>query len=148
MAGVGKIMPVTMLAFSVGALGMCGIPPAVGFISKWFLCIGSVEAAETISPIMIIFLFVLLIASLLDVVYFFPIIHTAFFKDPEGVVGEPKVKEAPMFMVIPLAITATFSIIFFLAFILRPVEILAPYVDMLSMHIYDLVDIAIGNVFT
>ena len=148
MAGIGKTMPVTMLAFSVGALGMCGIPPAVGFISKWFLCAGSVEAAETISPVMIIFLFVLLIASLLDVVYFFPIIHTAFFKDPEGVAGEPKVKEAPMFVVIPLAITATFSIIFFLAFILRPVEMLAPYVDMLSMHIYDLVDIAVGNVFT
>ena len=148
MAGIGKTMPVTMLAFSVGALGMCGIPPAVGFISKWFLCAGSVEAAETISPVMIIFLFVLLIASLLDVVYFFPIIHTAFFKDPEGVAGEPKVKEAPMFVVIPLAITATFSIIFFLAFILRPVDVLAPYVDMLSMHIYDLVDIAVGNVFT
>jgi formate hydrogenlyase subunit 3/multisubunit Na+/H+ antiporter MnhD subunit len=148
MAGIGKTMPVTMLAFSVGALGMCGIPPAVGFISKWFLCAGSVEAAETISPVMIIFLFVLLIASLLDVVYFFPIIHTAFFKDPEGVAGEPKVKEAPMFVVIPLAITATFSIIFFLAFILRPVDVLAPYVDMLSMHIYDLVDIASGNVFT
>jgi formate hydrogenlyase subunit 3/multisubunit Na+/H+ antiporter MnhD subunit len=148
MAGIGKTMPVTMLAFTVGALGMCGIPPAVGFISKWFLCAGSVEAAETISPVMIIFLFVLLIASLLDVVYFFPIIHTAFFKDPEGVAGEPKVKEAPPSVVIPLAITATFSIIFFLAFILRPVEMLAPYVDMLSMHIYDLVDIAVGNVFT
>ncbi|RCV63600.1 multicomponent Na+:H+ antiporter subunit D [Methanophagales archaeon] len=148
MAGIGKTMPVTMMAFSICALGMCGIPPAVGFISKWFLCTGAVEAAETISPVMIIFLFVLLIASLLDVVYFFPVIHTAFFKDPEGVVGEPKVKEAPPTVVIPLAITATFSVIFFLAFILRPVDVLAPYVDMLSMHIYDLVDIAIGNVFT
>ncbi len=144
MAGIGKTMPVTMMAFSVCALGMCGIPPAVGFISKWFLCMGSWETYSVYSP----FLFVLLIASLLDVVYFFPIIHTAFFKDPEGVVGEPKVKEAPPSVVIPLAITATFSVIFFLAFILRPVEMLAPYVDMLSMHIYDLVDIAVGNVFT
>ncbi|NAS89611.1 cation:proton antiporter, partial [ANME-1 cluster archaeon AG-394-G21] len=142
MAGIGKTMPVTMMAFSVCALGMCGIPPAVGFISKWFLCMGSWETYSVYSP----FLFVLLIASLLDVVYFFPIIHTAFFKDPEGVVGEPKVKEAPPSVVIPLAITATFSVIFFLAFILRPVEMLAPYVDMLSMHIYDLVDIAVGNV--
>jgi multicomponent Na+:H+ antiporter subunit D len=151
MAGIGKTMPVTTMAFSVCALGMCGIPPVVGFISKWFLCMGSYAAAYgTIrpSPVMIIFLFVLLIASLLDVVYFFPIILTAYFKDPEGVVGEPEVKEAPPSVVIPLAITATFSVIFFLAFILRPVEILAPYVDMLSMHIYDLVDIAVGNVFT
>ena len=144
MAGIGKTMPVTMMAFSVCALGMCGIPPAVGFISKWFLCMGSWETYSVYSP----FLFVLLIASLLDVVYFFPIIHTAFFKDPEGVAGEPEVKEAPPSVVIPLAITAIFSVIFFLAFILREVEILAPYVDMLSMHIYDLVDIALGNVFT
>ena len=144
MAGIGKTMPVTMMAFSICALGMCGIPPAVGFISKWFLCMGSWETYSVYSP----FLFVLLIASLLDVVYFFPIIHTAFFKDPEGVVGEPEVKEAPPSVVIPLAITAIFSVIFFLAFILREVEILAPYVDMLSMHIYDLVDIALGNVFT
>jgi multicomponent Na+:H+ antiporter subunit D len=147
MAGVGKTMPVTMLAFSVGALGMCGIPPAVGLISKIYLCMGSVQAYHEISPVMLIFLAVLLIASLLDVVYFFPIIHTAFFKDPEGVVGEPDVKEAPMFVVIPLAITATFSVIFFLAWFLRDVGMISPYVNMLSMHIYDLVEIAFRNVF-
>jgi len=146
MGGIGKTMPITMLAFTVGALGMCGIPPAVGFISKWYLCMGTYVAYETISPVMIIFLFVLLIASLLDVIYFFPILHTAFFKEPVGTVAEPKVKESTSLVVIPLAITAIFSVIFFLAFILRPVEMLAPYVDMLSMYIYDLVDVAIGNV--
>ncbi|MFZ2071299.1 MAG: monovalent cation/H+ antiporter subunit D family protein [Halobacteriota archaeon] len=147
MAGIGKTMPVTMLAFSVGALGMCGIPPVVGFISKWYLCLGSYQAFKTVSPEMIIFLFVLLIASLLDVIYFFPIIHTAFFKEPEGAVGAPQqLKEAPLSMVIPLAITAIFSIIFFLAFFLRSVEQLAPYANMLSLHIYDLVEIAIMNV--
>jgi multicomponent Na+:H+ antiporter subunit D len=144
MGGVGKTMPVTMLAFSVCALGMCGIPPAVGFISKWYLCLGSLEGGG----IMIIFLFVLLTASLLDVVYFFPIIHTAFFKLPEGVGAsdEIKRKEAPLFMLIPLSITAIFSVIFFLAFVLRPVEMLAPYMNALSLHIYDLVEIAIENV--
>jgi formate hydrogenlyase subunit 3/multisubunit Na+/H+ antiporter MnhD subunit len=142
MGGVGKTMPVTMLAFSVGALGMCGIPPAVGFISKWYLCLGSLEGGG----IMILFLFVLLAASLLDVVYFFPIIHTAFFKEPEGEWEEGRIKEAPLFMLIPLTITAIFSIIFFLAFVLRPIEMLSPYVDILSLHIYDLVEIAVGNV--
>ncbi len=142
MGGIGKTMPITMLAFSVAALGMCGIPPAVGFISKWYLCSGSIEAGG----IMIIFLFALLIASLLDVVYFFPIIHTAFFKEPEGAVAEPKVKESTSFVVIPLAITATFSVIFFLAYLVKDVTILKPYVATLSMHIYDLVSVAIGNV--
>ncbi|RZN40313.1 MAG: monovalent cation/H+ antiporter subunit D family protein [Methanophagales archaeon ANME-1-THS] len=141
MGGIGKTMPVTMLAFSVGALGMSGIPPAVGFISKWYLCLGSLEGGG----IMILFLFVLLAASLLDVVYFFPILHTAFFKEPEGE-AEAVIKEAPLFMLIPLTITAIFSIIFFLAFLLRPIEMLSPAVDLLSLHLYDLVEIAVGNV--
>ena len=71
MAGVGKIMPRTMLAFTIAAFGLIGIPPAVGFISKWYLCLGSLEGGG----IMMIFLFVLLLASLLDVV-FFPLYYT------------------------------------------------------------------------
>jgi len=142
MAGVGKIMPRTMLAFTITAFGMIGIPPAVGFISKWYLCLGTLEGGD----IMMIFLFVLLLASLLDVVYFFPIIHTAFFKEPEGAGKEVEVKEAPLFMLIPLVITAVFSVIFFLAFVLRPVEMLSPYVDILSLYVYKLVGIAVENV--
>lgn len=136
MAGIGRTMPVTMLAFSVGALGMSGIPPVVGFISKWYLCWGSWDAGG----VMKIFLFVLLTASLLDVVYFFPIIHTAFFKEPEGEEKEVRVKEAPLFMLIPLSITAVFSIIFLLDFILG--------LNIISMYIYKLVEIAVGNVFS
>ncbi|MCK4397571.1 MAG: monovalent cation/H+ antiporter subunit D family protein [Methanophagales archaeon] len=132
MGGVGRKMPVTMLAFTIGALGMCGIPPACGFISKWFLCLGTLQAHE------IVFLFVLLIASLLDVVYFFPIIHTAFFKQPEGEAKEIEVKEAPLFMLIPLSITAIFSVLFLLDFILG--------LNVISMYFYKLVEVALENV--
>jgi len=138
MGGVGKTMPITMLAFTITAFGMCGIPPAVGLTSKIYLCLGSMEASEIISPVMITFLFVLLIASFLDVVYFFPIIHTAFFKKPEGVVGEVEVKEAPLFMLIPLSLTAIFSVVFFLDWFLG--------LNIISMYIYELVRVAIGNV--
>ncbi len=132
MGGVGKKMPITMLAFTITAFGMCGIPPACGFISKWFLCLGTLQAEE------IIFLFVLLIASLLDVVYFFPIIHTAFFKRAEGGGEETEVKEAPLFMLIPLSLTAIFSVLFFLDFILR--------LNIISMYFYKIVEVAVGNV--
>ncbi|HID19702.1 MAG TPA: monovalent cation/H+ antiporter subunit D family protein [Methanophagales archaeon] len=138
MGGVGKTMPVTMLAFTITAFGMCGIPPAVGLTSKIYLCMGSMEASEIISPVMITFLFVLLIASFLDVIYFFPIIHTAFFKKPEGRVEAVEVKEAPLFMLIPLSITAIFSVVFFLDWFLG--------LNIISMYIYKLVEIAVGNV--
>ena len=115
LAGIGRIMPITMMAFTLTAAGMCGIPPIAGFISKWYICLGSIQAGE------IAFLFVALTASLLDVVYLFPIIRTAFFERPAISVlangGEKVVKETGrpiyLFMIIPLAITAIFSIVFF-----------------------------------
>jgi len=110
MAGIGRSMPITMLAFVVGVLGMCGLPPACGFISKWFLGLGTIEAGS------LFFLAVLLISSLLDVVYFFPIIYTAFFgnrkRGVSNLSGGRKIKEAPLSIVIPLCIAALFSIIF------------------------------------
>jgi len=110
MAGIGRAMPITMFAFTVGALGMCGVPPTGGFISKWFLGLGTLQAGN------LIFLAVILISSLLDVVYFFPIIYTAFFGNSEGTESSlsngQKIKEAPLFMVVPLSITALLSIAF------------------------------------
>ena len=111
MAGLGRIMPFTFFAFTIGALGMCGAPPACGFVSKWYLCLGTLEADK------LVLLTVILVSSLLDVIYFFPIIYTAFFKKPKGLdvdlsEWKPKIKESPLFMVVPLTLTAIFSMVF------------------------------------
>jgi len=110
MAGIGRTMPVTMSAFTIGAFGMCGLPATAGFVSKWFLGLGTLQNGN------LIFLAVLLISSLLDVVYFFPIVCTAFFGNAEGIdsnwKGSKRIKEAPLLMIIPLSITALFSVIF------------------------------------
>jgi multicomponent Na+:H+ antiporter subunit D len=95
-------MPWTMGAFTIGALGLAGVPPINGFISKWFLCMGSLEADK------LIILFIFVISGLLNAVYFFPIVHRAFFK-PGGKDLE-KHGEASMVMVIPLCITAVLSL--------------------------------------
>ncbi|MET0072522.1 MAG: proton-conducting transporter membrane subunit [Candidatus Thiodiazotropha sp.] len=77
MDGVGRRMPGTTLAFSIGALGMIGIPPVAGFISKWYLGLGAVEAgaAAWVLP-------VLIASSLLNAAYFLPILYRAWFKSP------------------------------------------------------------------
>ena len=114
LAGVGKQMPVTMLAFTIGAIGMCGAPPVAGFISKWFLCLGTIQSGA------VIFLGVILISSLLDVIYFFPIVKTAFFDAfPETTLADGGrirnleiQKPLYLFMVVPLAMTAVLSVIF------------------------------------
>jgi multicomponent Na+:H+ antiporter subunit D len=102
--GIGRTMPITMGSFAIGAMGIAGTPPAVGFISKWYLCLGSLEAKE------IVFLFVLLTSALLDIAYFFPIIYNSFFNRPKEQ-AHSGFDEAPMLMVIPLTACAIISII-------------------------------------
>jgi multicomponent Na+:H+ antiporter subunit D len=102
--GLGRQMPLTMGSFAIGAMGVAGIPPTCGFISKWYLCLGSLTANE------IIFLFVFLASALLDAAFFFPIVYRAFFKKPKEDVS-PGFNEASMFMVTPLVATAVTSLI-------------------------------------
>ena len=110
MAGIGWKMPVTMTAFTIGSLGMCALPPTAGYLTHHHFVHGCIEAGGTAT----LFPYVLLIVAILDVMYFFPIIHTAFFKKPEGGGSNAGgIKEASIFMVVPIAITATVSIIFF-----------------------------------
>ncbi|MFZ0256083.1 MAG: proton-conducting transporter membrane subunit [Gammaproteobacteria bacterium] len=79
MDGVGKRMPATTLAFTVGALGMIGVPPVAGFVSKWYLGLGAVEAglAHWVLP-------VLAASTLLNAAYFLPILYRAWFQEPGG----------------------------------------------------------------
>ncbi len=145
MAGLGRLMPITLIAFLIGAFGMCGAPPLAGFISKWHIALGAVESGATI------FLFIIFVSSILDVVYFFPVIRTVFFgKMPEAetlrydmeekveVYGRKKrsiENRHPLylFMIVPLAITAFFSILFCI------------FPNMFS--IYDLAQMAVRNIF-
>jgi multicomponent Na+:H+ antiporter subunit D len=104
MNGLGKKMPITLASFAIAAMGIAGTPPVAGFISKWYLCLGSLEAKE------IVFLFVLLTSALFDVAYFFPIIYNSFFREPEHKL-ETGISEASMFMVVPIAACAVLSIL-------------------------------------
>jgi len=75
MAGVARRMPLTMLAFTVAALGMIGLPPIAGFLSKWYLALGGLQAEMAwVIP-------VLLASSLLNAAYFLPVIRTAWFDE-------------------------------------------------------------------
>ena len=105
MIGIGRRMPVTMVAFFVASLSIIGIPPCGGFISKWYLALGTIQAHQ------IGFLVVLLLSSFLNACYFIPITYKAFFCRPEDAMFESKVQEAPLFCVVPLVITAIISVI-------------------------------------
>ena len=97
--GMAKRMPFTMAAFTIGALSLIAIPPLGGFISKWYLTLGSIEAEQY--PVIA----VLATSTILNACYFIPIVHSAYFKDL--LPGEKAERlEAPTVMVVPLVFTA------------------------------------------
>jgi len=83
MNGVGRRMPWTMGAFTIAALGMIGVPPIAGFITKWYLGLGALEAGVHWP------LYVLTASSLLNAAYFLPILHAAWLRQPSGRWAEP-----------------------------------------------------------
>jgi len=107
MVGIGKRMPLTMAAFFIASLSIIGLPPTGGFLSKWYLVLGSLEAHQ------IVVLVVLLTSSLLNAAYFFPIVYKAFFCTEQESMFDNKVEEAPMWCVVPLVLTAIGSIMLF-----------------------------------
>jgi len=86
MDGIGKRMPLTMAAFAIAAAGMAGIPLVAGFVSKWFMLIGAVEANQAI------FAVVLLISGVLNIAYFWPIVYGAFFESHDDADSKPLVE--------------------------------------------------------
>jgi len=105
MNGFGRRMPWTFGAFALASLSMIGVPPVCGFVSKWFLITGSMQAGQ------VAILVALLGSTILNASYFGPIIYRAFFKKPVEGVDMQAIGEAPMSMVVPLFATGVISVL-------------------------------------
>lgn len=105
--GIGRRMPWTMGAFSIAALSMIGLPPAVGFISKWYMLSGAMQGQHWFAVA------VIAVSTLLNAGYFLPIIYRAFFLAPADEPHEHAHGEAPLPMVIALSITAAATVLLF-----------------------------------
>ncbi len=104
--GVGRVMPWTMGAFTVGAFGMIGAPPLAGFISKWYLGLGAIEAGH---PWVVA---VLVASTLLNAAYFLPVVYLGWFgRPPEASEEETRARpEAKSSLLVPALATAALSI--------------------------------------
>ncbi|MGC9451269.1 MAG: monovalent cation/H+ antiporter subunit D family protein [Oceanipulchritudo sp.] len=107
--GLGRAMPWTFGAFAIGSLGLAGIPPVNGFISKWWLASGSLDSGHAIV------FGIFLLSGLLNAGYFFPIVIRGFFHAPPGPragdSGHPGTEASP-WMVVPLCLTAALAVVF------------------------------------
>ncbi|RQG97175.1 proton-conducting transporter transmembrane domain-containing protein [Natrarchaeobius chitinivorans] len=91
MAGIGKRMPLTMSAFAIGAAGMAGMPLIAGFVSKFYMLIGS----GTVGGGYWIFAAALIVSGVLNIAYLWPVVYTAFFESEERHDAKPLLEFPP-----------------------------------------------------
>jgi multicomponent Na+:H+ antiporter subunit D len=103
LAGIGRVMPWTMSAFTVAALSFIGVPLLAGFVTKWYLSLGALEAgAPWVVALMVA-------SSLLNAAYWLPILHLAWFRAPSA--GQPRVREAELLLLAPTLISAAYVVL-------------------------------------
>ncbi len=107
LSGIGKKLPITMAAFSVVGLGLVGIPPLNGFISKWMIASGSLEANMNVinwlSPIM------LLLSAVLTAGYLLSVSIKAFY--PGTDISAIKREKESKLMYIPMLVFALLALV-------------------------------------
>ncbi|WP_282111238.1 monovalent cation/H+ antiporter subunit D family protein [Shewanella algicola] len=104
--GIGRRMPWTMTAFTIGALSMIGVPPTAGFVSKWYILAGAFEANNLVA------VFTIIASTLLNAAYFLPILYLVWFERENE--GDKEHGEAPFLAVLALTLTAILTLAFFL----------------------------------
>lgn len=92
--GLSRQMPFTMAAIVIGGLSLIGVPLTVGFVSKWYLVLATIENGWW--PVTVL----ILLGSLLAIVYVWRIVEAAYFKP--AIAGRENIKEAPMSFLIPI----------------------------------------------
>jgi len=105
MSGLGRAMPFTFGAFALASLSMIGAPPVGGFVSKWYLLLGALDAGS------LLIMGVLVASTLLNAAYFAPVVYQAFFGKPSEADVNHHYQEAHPAMVVPLSITAVISVL-------------------------------------
>jgi multicomponent Na+:H+ antiporter subunit D len=105
--GIGRRMPWTLGAFAIAALSMIGLPPAVGFVSKWYMLSGAMAAQHWVAVTVIV------VSTLLNAGYFLPIVYRAFFVAPPPDAQDHPHGEAPLPMLVALCITAAATVLLF-----------------------------------
>ncbi|MFU8895194.1 MAG: proton-conducting transporter membrane subunit [Gammaproteobacteria bacterium] len=103
LAGIGRVMPWTMGAFTIAALSFIGIPLFAGFVTKWFLSLGALQAGAWWWVLLMV------VSSLLNAAYWLPILYLAWFREPRGL---PRgVHEARALLLVPTLISAAYVLL-------------------------------------
>lgn len=107
--GIGKEMPVAIWCYTFASAALIGIPPASGFISKWYLATGALNSGmgvfSWLGPV------VLLTSALLTAGYLLPITVNGFLPGADFDYSQLKKKEPNLTMLLPLLILAALAVV-------------------------------------
>ncbi len=129
--GIASEMPITMWCMVISILSILGIPPLAGFVSKWYIAKGTIEAGRPVLT------FLFLAGSIFNVTYYYKIVNTLFFKKQEAAtdegllelddsmsesvvsqgsnevvsLGAKRAQEAPLTMLVPMVVLTIVSIL-------------------------------------
>jgi multicomponent Na+:H+ antiporter subunit D len=103
LAGIGRVMPWTMGAFTIAALSFIGIPLFAGFVTKWFLSLGALQAGAWW------WVLVMVASSLLNAAYWLPILYLAWFRAPRGL--PEGIHEARAMLLVPTLVSAAYVLL-------------------------------------
>lgn len=107
--GIGKEMPLLMWCYTIVSLGLIGIPPTGGFISKWYLAQGAISSGIAVfswlGPV------ILLISALLTAGYLLPVTIRGFFPGADYNYEALVKKEPSPLMTVPVLILALLSVL-------------------------------------
>jgi multicomponent Na+:H+ antiporter subunit D len=106
LGGIGKKMPLTALAFGIGAFAIAGVPPLNGFFSKILLLWSAAQLGGLLGYSLLIFG---LFTSAIAIYFYLRIVQVIAFGEPSKKLAN--VKEAPKTMLIAMLVLAALCII-------------------------------------
>lgn len=104
LAGVGKKMPLTSTAFTIGALALSGVPPLHCFMSKLLLIQALLEVWW-----LTVAIFVVISTSALSLLGYLKVVYNVYMRLPT--IDISGVREAPPSMTVPMLILASLCIL-------------------------------------
>ncbi|OJU22197.1 MAG: cation:proton antiporter [Alphaproteobacteria bacterium 64-6] len=104
LGGIGRTMPLTFAAFVLAGMSLMGVPGTAGFISKYYLIVGALDAGKW--PVA----FLIVASSLIALLYIGRAVEVAYFRPVSQAVAHAK--DPPLMMLVPM-LALTFASVYF-----------------------------------
>lgn len=101
LAGAAQKYPLVALALSIALLGLGGLPPLAGFMSKWQIFVGGFQTQNIWIMLLVVFA---ALNSVLSLGYYAPLVNAMYRNSPSATVLASK--PLPWTMILPLLVLA------------------------------------------